>query len=153
MCVCVVVCALHNLHACIFTLQQIIKSNPLGTVQAGQTQRFYFDSRGCECHIVHTFLPPHTWVNFFLAWMLLWPAAVILPGQKLPILVMFKSANAGVFSEQWLMETRPCMCRGAPIILSLRGIAFQEDRYREKRNQIEVRQQPAQWQNSSVLVS
>ena len=32
-----------------YSWQPLVKPNPLGTVQSGEVQRFYFDSRGGKC--------------------------------------------------------------------------------------------------------
>ena len=51
---------------------------------------------------------------------------------------VFKSPNAGVFHEQWEFETRPVVCGGAALVVTLRGIAFQEDKFEKQRKQLEV---------------
>ena len=51
---------------------------------------------------------------------------------------VFKSPNAGVFHEQWQFETRPVVCGGAALVVTLRGIAFQEDKFAKQRRQLEV---------------
>ena len=51
---------------------------------------------------------------------------------------VFKSPNAGVFHEQWQFETRPVVCGGAALLVTLRGIAFQEDKFERQRKQLEV---------------
>lgn len=51
---------------------------------------------------------------------------------------VFKSPNAGVFTEQWNFETRPTLCGGASLIVTLRGIALQEDKYLKQREELEV---------------
>ena len=56
---------------------------------------------------------------------------------KFPI--VFKSPNAGVFTEQWKFETHPVVCGGAALIVTLRGVALQEDKYKYQRSKIEVR--------------
>lgn len=52
---------------------------------------------------------------------------------------VFKSPNAGVFTEQWKFETRPSLCGGAALIVTLRGIALQEDKFQREREELEVR--------------
>ena len=54
---------------------------------------------------------------------------------------VFKSPNAGVFTEQWKLETHPVVCGGAALIVTLRGIALQEDKFKYERSQIEVKLQ------------
>ena len=56
---------------------------------------------------------------------------------KFPI--VFKSPNAGLFTEQWKFETHPVVCGGAALIVTLRGVALQEDKYKYQRSKIEVR--------------
>ena len=77
----------------IFTQQKIPQANVLGTKLAGQTQRFYFDSK----------------------------SGVILPGDTLNFPFIFKSSNAGIFTETWELMTKPTLCGGAPIRVTLRG--------------------------------
>ncbi len=51
---------------------------------------------------------------------------------------VFKSAQSGMFTEQWRFDTHPVLCAGAALIVTLRGIALQEDKYRHQRSEIEV---------------
>ena len=69
----------------------------------------------------------------------LYLAGVILPGDKMKFPFVFKSSLAGVFSEQWELETSPVVCGGAAMIVTLRGVALQEDKYKQQRTKIEVR--------------
>ena len=78
----------------IFTQQKIPRPNVLGTKLAGQTQRFYFDTK----------------------------SGVILPGDTLKFPFIFKSPSAGIFTETWELMTRPTLCGGAPIRITLRGM-------------------------------
>lgn len=64
---------------------------------------------------------------------------VILPGETMKFPFVFKSPNAGVFTEQWKFETRPSLCGGAALIVTLRGIALQEDKFQREREDLEVR--------------
>ena len=77
----------------LFTQQKIPRPNVLGTKLAGQTQRFYFDTK----------------------------SGVILPGDTLKFPFVFKSPSAGIFTETWELMTRPTLCGGAPIRITLRG--------------------------------
>jgi hypothetical protein len=63
---------------------------------------------------------------------------VILPGDSLKINFVFKSVKGGVFTEKWEFLTQPKLLSGASLILTLRGIAVQEDKYRKDRAFIEV---------------
>lgn len=76
-----------------FILQKIPLTNVLGTKLAGHAQRFYFDTK----------------------------SDVILPGDTLKFPFIFKSPNAGIFTETWELMTRPTLCGGAPIRITLRG--------------------------------
>ena len=62
---------------------------------------------------------------------------MILPGDSMKVPFIFKSPNAGIFSEQWQFETKPVLCGGAALVVTLRGVALQEDHYQEQRNEIE----------------
>ena len=62
----------------------------------------------------------------------------MLPGETLRFPFVFKSECAGVFTEQWLLETRPVLCGGASLALTLRGVALQEDKYEKQREELEV---------------
>ncbi|XP_078360257.1 MYCBP-associated protein-like [Oculina patagonica] len=92
-----------------FSWKKIPRPNALGTKLAGQTQRFYFDTK----------------------------SGVILPGDTLKFPFVFKSPNAGIFTETWELMTRPTLCGGAPIRITLRGVAVEDDIYKEARQQIE----------------
>jgi len=92
-----------------FSWKKIPRLNVLGTKLAGQTQRFYFDFK----------------------------SGVILPGDTLKFPFVFKSPNAGIFTETWEFMTRPTLCGGAPIRITLRGVAVEDDIYKEARQQIE----------------
>lgn len=63
---------------------------------------------------------------------------MILPAETVRFPFVFKSPNAGVFSEQWRFETRPVVCGGASLVVSLRGVALQEDKYKLQRDELEV---------------
>ncbi|XP_046350342.2 MYCBP-associated protein-like isoform X3 [Haliotis rufescens] len=88
--------------------KQLPKDNPFELVQA-TVQRFYFNNS----------------------------SGVILPGETMKFPFVFKSPNAGVFTEQWKFETRPVVCGGADLIVSLRGVALQEDIYQKQRQELE----------------
>ncbi|KAJ7394063.1 hypothetical protein OS493_003736 [Desmophyllum pertusum] len=92
-----------------FSWKKIPRPNVLGTKLAGQTQRFYFDTK----------------------------SGVILPGDTLKFPFIFKSPNAGIFTETWELMTKPTLCGGAPIRVTLRGVAVEDDIYKEARQQIE----------------
>nr|XP_002731234.2 PREDICTED: MYCBP-associated protein-like [Saccoglossus kowalevskii] len=87
----------------------IPKSNPLETVLSGNVQRFYFNTS----------------------------SGVLLPGDTLKFPFVFKSPNAGIFSETWQLITRPAVHGGAALKVTLRGVALQEDKNKKVRNEIE----------------
>ena len=51
---------------------------------------------------------------------------------------VFKSPNAGVFTEQWQFQTKPVVCGGATLVVTLRGVAIQQDKFKKQRNELEV---------------
>lgn len=63
---------------------------------------------------------------------------MLLPGDKLQFPFIFKSPNPGIFSETWQLDTKPTLCGGAALQVTLRGIALQEDKTKKQRNEIEV---------------
>jgi hypothetical protein len=63
---------------------------------------------------------------------------VILPGDVQKVHVVFKSKKGGIYSEKWEFIAHPQLLGGASLILTLRGIAIQEDKYKKTRVQIEV---------------
>ena len=64
--------------------------------------------------------------------------SVILPRQKILFPFVFKADNAGIYTENWQLNTTPKLCGGAKIIVSLRGIAFKLDKYLPVREEITV---------------
>ncbi|XP_025083097.1 MYCBP-associated protein-like isoform X2 [Pomacea canaliculata] len=64
-------------------------------------------------------------------------SGVILPGEILKVPFMFKSECAGVYTEQWVMETRPVLCGGAALVVALRGVCLQEDTFQQQRRELE----------------
>ena len=64
---------------------------------------------------------------------------VLLPGQVLSFQFVFKSSNAGIFTEAWALETCPLLAGGQTIRVTLRGVAFKEDINERKREDLEVR--------------
>lgn len=67
-------------------------------------------------------------------------SGVLLPGQKLSFPFVFKSPNAGVFTETWALQTGPVLAGGRGIRVTLRAVAFQEDTNADKRDELEVLQ-------------
>ena len=65
-------------------------------------------------------------------------AGVLLPGQKTSFPFIFKSPNAGIFTETWALQTGPVLSGGCGTKVTLRGVAFQEDTNAQKREELEV---------------
>jgi len=63
---------------------------------------------------------------------------LLLPGDVMKCPFIFKSANAGIFSEQWEFQTHPVVCGGAKLLVTLRGVALKQDIYEEQRSELEV---------------
>lgn len=61
---------------------------------------------------------------------------VILPGTAFDFPIIFKSANPGLFTELWTLATYPKLAH--PNIVTLQGLAIEEDTLAQKRNEIEV---------------
>lgn len=69
---------------------------------------------------------------------MLFDKGVLLPGEILDFPFNFKSRNPGIFSEMWLLATSPVLNQGIPLVVTLKGVAYQEDLYKSKRDEIEV---------------
>lgn len=67
----------------------------------------------------------------------------ILPGQVVSVPFLFKSSKAGVFTEQWQLTTQPVIYSqsGRPVLVTLRGVATQDDLNKTKRHEIDVCEQ------------
>lgn len=63
---------------------------------------------------------------------------IILPGREVCVDYVFKSPNIGIYSEEWELVTTPILSGGRQIVVTLKGVAFQPDLYKEKRQEIEV---------------
>jgi hypothetical protein len=66
-------------------------------------------------------------------------SGVLLPGQVQSFPFVFKSTNAGIFTEVWALQTCPLLAGGQTIRVTLRGVAFREDINKHKREDLEVR--------------
>ena len=64
---------------------------------------------------------------------------MLLPGQVQSFPFVFKSTNAGIFTEVWALQTCPLLAGGQTIRVTLRGVALQEDTNKHKREDLEVR--------------
>jgi hypothetical protein len=87
---------------------KIPDDNPFEIVNS-KTQRFYFDTR----------------------------RSVILPGDVLKLHIVFKSVKGGIYTEKWEFFTRPTLLGGASLVLTLRGVAMEEDKFKKSRALIE----------------
>ncbi|RNA42556.1 MYCBP-associated -like isoform X4 [Brachionus plicatilis] len=70
-----------------------------------KVQRFYFDTR----------------------------SNVIMPGDSLKMHIVFKSNIGGIFTERWEFVTHPRLLSAASLVLTLRGVAVQEDKFKKNR--------------------
>lgn len=61
-----------------------------------------------------------------------------MPGDLLKLHIVFKSTKGGIFTEKWEFITQPKLLSGASLVLTLRGVAIQEDKYKKIRASIEV---------------
>lgn len=62
----------------------------------------------------------------------------ILPGESLKLHVVFKSTSGGIFTESWEFITKPKLVGGASLVLTLRGVAIIEDKFKKSRISLEV---------------
>ncbi|XP_030841548.1 MYCBP-associated protein isoform X2 [Strongylocentrotus purpuratus] len=89
--------------------KKIPKLNPFEGCSTPRIQRFYFNTS----------------------------SGVLLPGESLRFPFVFKSPNAGIFTESWQLDTRPVVCGGGALQVTLRGVALQEDKNLKQRKDIE----------------
>ncbi|XP_033115516.1 MYCBP-associated protein-like isoform X2 [Anneissia japonica] len=92
-----------------YNWKKIPKVNPFEGCATPKIQRFYFNTS----------------------------SGVLLPGDSLKFPFVFKSPNAGIFTEKWHLETKPTVCNGADLEVILRGVALQEDKNKKARNELE----------------
>ncbi|XP_048346305.1 MYCBP-associated protein isoform X2 [Sphaerodactylus townsendi] len=64
-------------------------------------------------------------------------SGVILPGETRKFSFIFKSLNAGIFSETWEFGTHPVLLGGAVLQVTLWGIALYEDKTSRQREKLE----------------
>ena len=62
-----------------------------------------------------------------------------MPGDLLKLHICFKSDKGGIFTEKWEFVTEPKLLSGASLVLTLRGVAIQEDKHKKTRALIEVK--------------
>ena len=75
---------------------------------------------------------------WYLCSTLCFVSGVLLPGDAVKFPFIFKSPNAGIFSEQWEFQTHPVVCGGAKLLVTLRGVALKQDKYEVERTELEV---------------
>ena len=61
-----------------------------------------------------------------------------MPGDSLKMHIVFKSNIGGIFTEKWEFITHPRLLSAASLVLTLRGVAVQEDKYKKNRIMLEV---------------
>ncbi|XP_020786409.2 LOW QUALITY PROTEIN: MYCBP-associated protein [Boleophthalmus pectinirostris] len=66
-------------------------------------------------------------------------SGVILPGDTKKIDFIFKSDSPGIQTELWQLNTHPVLLQGAPIHVTLRGVALYQDKTADYRLYIEKR--------------
>ncbi|KAK7161060.1 hypothetical protein R3I94_003899 [Phoxinus phoxinus] len=59
--------------------------------------------------------------------------AVILPGSTKRISFIFKSVCAGIMTEVWRLNTHPVLMGGASLLVTLRGVALDQDKSAQQR--------------------
>ncbi|KAG1955827.1 MYCBP-associated protein [Pimephales promelas] len=59
--------------------------------------------------------------------------AVILPGSTKRISFIFKSVCAGIMTEVWRLNTHPVLMGGASVLVTLRGVALDQDKNAQQR--------------------
>ncbi|XP_062866796.1 MYCBP-associated protein isoform X2 [Trichomycterus rosablanca] len=64
--------------------------------------------------------------------------AAILPGDTVRIAFTFKSGSPGIARETWLLHTHPVLMGGAPLQVTLRGVALDQDQTTDQRAAIEA---------------
>lgn len=78
---------------------------------------------------------------------------VLLPGDELEFPFYFKSLKPGIFSEMWILATSPVLNKGRPLLVILKGVACQDDLFKERRDEIEVRIDGVNWGQTPSPVS
>ncbi|XP_067296763.1 MYCBP-associated protein isoform X2 [Pseudorasbora parva] len=63
--------------------------------------------------------------------------AVILPSSTKHISFTFKSVSAGIVTEVWRLNTHPVLMGGAPLQVTLRGVALDQDKSAQERAALE----------------
>ena len=61
-----------------------------------------------------------------------------MPGQTISIPFVFKSENAGIFTEQWSLRTHPVLSAGRRIMVNLHGVATRPNEMEKEIQELEV---------------
>ncbi|KAK3511076.1 hypothetical protein QTP70_030144, partial [Hemibagrus guttatus] len=64
--------------------------------------------------------------------------AVILPGDTMKILFIFKTVSPGIMTEVWKLHTHPVLMGGAILQVTLKGTALYQDKTAERRAALEM---------------
>ncbi|XP_058236605.1 MYCBP-associated protein isoform X1 [Hemibagrus wyckioides] len=64
--------------------------------------------------------------------------AVILPGDIMRILFIFKTVSPGIMTEAWKLHTHPVLMGGAILQVTLKGMALYQDKTAERRTALEM---------------
>lgn len=107
-------------------------SGSIEIANTGSTALFYTWAR-CE----RTLLPSATGGGDAQRFYLADQAGVLLPGEVKTVTWVFKSADAGLFTEKWQVSTRPEL-KEAVGPVALRGVAVDEDTQQLARKQLEA---------------
>ncbi|XP_076799702.1 MYCBP-associated protein-like isoform X3 [Clavelina lepadiformis] len=102
-------------------------------VENDGTTAIYFEWRKIPRPPAFESLKPDTLQRFYFNT----GQGVILPGDTKKFPFVFKSPNAGIFTETWELLTRPTVMGGAALQVVLKGIALQDDSSTEERMRIE----------------
>ena len=73
---------------------------------------------------------------------------VLVPGQQRAVVVTFRSAQAGIFTDHWTLRTAPRMASRASVALSFCGIATNRDTTASARRDLETRLERAALERS-----
>jgi len=92
-----------------FSWRKLPKYDPFGLKKGKPEERFYFDIRD----------------------------GIILPGQTISIPFVFQSGNAGIFTEQWCLQTHPVLCGGRRMLVNLHAVATRPNELEKERQQLE----------------
>ena len=79
-------------------------------------------------------------------------SGVILPGEEASIPLIFLSKQAGIYTESWQFITKPVLDDGAPIIVTLKGVALKRDIYKDEKEKIEVQDLSVESDMSTLVV-